>query len=86
MLDGLGLSIMPVEPGIFCPELNSVRYLETLSEDTKKKLILRVMNTFGHAAKNARFNVSEHSWETDAWQDVFGTMRTDSALRMLSQP
>lgn len=84
MLDGIGLSIMPLEPGIFCPELDATRYLDRLSAATIKKLNLRAMSTFGNATKNAKFDVSEQSWETDAWHDVSGTMSTDSALQMLS--
>lgn len=78
----LGRSPMAAKWCRFCPNLNIPQYKSTLSEAEKTELDKRSLKLSTRASVNAVYEPSEFRWEACAWQDVFGPLLDDEALRM----
>ncbi len=66
----------------FCPNLNTVQYRETLSEEKKTELDRRATKLSRRACANQLYNSSEFGWEVCSWFDTFGLIMDEKVLRM----
>ncbi|KAF4456893.1 hypothetical protein F53441_1104 [Fusarium austroafricanum] len=70
----------------FCPNLNFVQYLQALTEEKETELYKRAFQLTKRSCINQHYKASEFSWEVFAWQDVFGLILNDEALRVDKRP
>ena len=69
-------------PKLWIPIIDD-RTFDTRYEDRRRS---RARQLLHHAMDNERWNKSEYAWEADAWNDVFGQMRSDPALAAYVNP
>ena len=66
----------------FCPNLDTPKYRQHLSEEKKTELDQRATKLFKRAITNQLHKSSEFCWEVSAWNDAFGLIFNDEGLRM----
>ncbi|KAH0525842.1 hypothetical protein TsFJ059_009253 [Trichoderma semiorbis] len=71
---------------VFTPDLNVLKYKETLSKDQEKNLHDRAENLVWRAVGAEYYRASEFYWEICAWHDIFNLIHTDEKFRVDKRP
>ncbi|KAL7905382.1 hypothetical protein GGI35DRAFT_471633 [Trichoderma velutinum] len=74
------------EWNVFTPDLDILKYKETLSSDQEKTLHNRAENLVWRAVGAEYYRASEFYWEICAWHDVFDLIHNDEKLRVDKRP
>lgn len=67
---------------VFTPNLDVLKYKETLSKAQETKLHSRAANLAWRAAGAQSYDVSEFYWEVCAWHDIFGLILNEDEVRV----
>ncbi|XXG97435.1 hypothetical protein Hte_003736 [Hypoxylon texense] len=66
----------------FCPVLSMAEYIDTLQTEDKTHLLVRALRLQDRARRAEQMDASEFCFEAHAWEDVFGLIQDDLALRI----
>ncbi|KAI0544461.1 hypothetical protein F4679DRAFT_564670 [Xylaria curta] len=70
----------------FCPNLNILEYMKSMSDEQTKRLEERTENLQKRAIQHQFHESSEFGWEVSAWHDVFDAILDDETFRVDKRP